>query len=68
MNNNMKTDPAKQQEQFTQGCHYIGMKLLAEQYHSVVEKAGRILPGTMNLSMISYRLKQLTNARDMLRT
>jgi len=45
MNNNMKTDPAKQQEQFTQGCHYIGMKLLAEQYHSVVEKAGEDTPG-----------------------
>lgn len=45
MNSNMKTGPAKQQEQFTQGCHYIGMKLLAEQYHSVVEKAGEDTPG-----------------------
>jgi len=41
----MKTDPAKQQEQFTQGCNYIGMKLLAEQYHGVVEKAGEDTPG-----------------------
>jgi len=41
----MKTDPAKRQEQFTQRCHYIGMKLLAEQYHSVVEKAGEDTPG-----------------------
>ena len=41
----MKTDPAKQQEQFTQVCHYIGMKLLAEQYHNVVEKAGEDTPG-----------------------
>ena len=45
MNSNMKTNPAKQQEQFTQGCHYIGMKLLAEQHHSVVEKAGEDTPG-----------------------
>jgi len=45
MNSNMKTDPAKQQEQFTQVCHYIGMKLLAEQYHNVVEKAGEDTPG-----------------------
>ena len=45
MNSNMKTDPAKQQEQFTQICHYIGMKLLAEQYHNVVEKAGEDTPG-----------------------
>jgi len=41
----MKTGPAKQREQFTQGCHYIGMKLLAEQYHNVVEKAGEDTPG-----------------------
>ena len=45
MSSNMKTGPAKQREQFTQGCHYIGMKLLAEQYHNVVEKAGEDTPG-----------------------
>ncbi len=45
MSSNTKTGPAKQREQFTQGCHYIGMKLLAEHYHSVVEQAGEDTPG-----------------------
>jgi DNA replication protein DnaC len=45
MNSNRKADPANQQDQFTQRCNYIGMKLLGEQYHSVVEKAGEDTPG-----------------------
>ena len=46
MSNNGKINPAsKLQEEFTQSCHYIGMKLLAEQYRGVVEKAGKENPG-----------------------
>lgn len=46
MSSNTKTHPAeKQQDEFTQSCHYLGMKLLAEQYREVVEKAGKENPG-----------------------
>ena len=46
MSSKTRPHPAgKRQEQFTQSCHYLGMKLLAEQYRSVIEKAGKEDPG-----------------------
>ena len=46
MSSKSRPHPAgKRQEQFTQSCHYLGMKLLAEQYRSVIEKAGKEDPG-----------------------
>ena len=46
MSSKTKPHPAeKLQEQFIQSCHYLGMKLLAEQYRGVVEKAGKENPG-----------------------
>jgi DNA replication protein DnaC len=46
MSSNGKINPAgKLQEEFTQSCHYLGMKHLAEQYRGMVEKAGKENPG-----------------------
>jgi DNA replication protein DnaC len=46
MSSKSRPHPAgKRQAQFTQSCHYLGMRLLAEQYRSVIEKAGKEDPG-----------------------
>ena len=46
MSNNMKTSSIKQkQQEFIKSCHYLGMKLLADQYSTMVEKAGKENPG-----------------------
>ena len=41
-----KTNYTQQQmEQFTDNCHYLGLKLLAEEYQQIVDKAGKVTVG-----------------------
>lgn len=39
MSNRNKNKTQQQKEQFTQGCHYLGLKLLCEEYQQMVDRA-----------------------------
>ncbi len=39
MSNKSKNNTQQQQEQFTGNCRYLGLKLLAEKYQQMVERA-----------------------------
>lgn len=41
MSNRKTNNTQKQQEQFTGNCRYLGLKLLAEEYHQMIDKAGK---------------------------
>ncbi len=41
MSSRNKNDTQKQQAQFTEGCRYLGLKLLAEEYQGMVDRAGK---------------------------
>ena len=39
MNSRKISKTKEQQEQFTGNCHYLGLKLLAEEYRQIVDRA-----------------------------
>ena len=41
MSNRKTNNTQKQQEQFTGNCRYLGLKLLAEEYQQMIDKAGK---------------------------
>lgn len=41
MSNRKTNNTQKQQEQFTGNCRYLGLKLLAEEYQQIIDKAGK---------------------------
>jgi len=41
MNNKKKNDTLQQQEQFTGNCLYLGLKLLAQQYQQIIDRANK---------------------------
>jgi len=41
MSNRKMNNTQQQQEQFTGNCHYLGLKLLAEEYRQMIDKAGK---------------------------
>jgi len=41
MSNRKTNNTQKQQEQFTDNCRYLGLKLLAEEYQQIIDKAGK---------------------------
>lgn len=45
MSNRNKNNTRQQQEKFTEGCRYLGLKLLAEEYQQMVDRANEDSPG-----------------------
>lgn len=41
MSNRKMNNTQQQQEQFTGNCHYLGLKLLVEEYRQMIDKAGK---------------------------
>jgi DNA replication protein DnaC len=45
MNSRNKSNTRQQQEQFTEHCRYLGLKLLAEEYQQIVDRANEAAIG-----------------------